>query len=56
VLVGTSLVGALVCLLRPTHATLEAEDEELRVREQQRIREGQPDHEAQPALRAGVRV
>ena len=26
VLVATSVVGALVCLLRPTHATLEAED------------------------------
>ena len=30
VLVATSVVGALVCLLRPTHATLEAEDKELR--------------------------
>jgi EmrB/QacA subfamily drug resistance transporter len=54
VLVATSVVGALVCLLRPTHATLEAEDEELRVREQQRIREEQPEHDARPALRAGV--
>ncbi|MFZ1926785.1 MAG: MFS transporter [Solirubrobacteraceae bacterium] len=56
VLVATSVVGALVCLLRPTHATLEAEDEELRVREQQRIRAEEPDHDASPALRAGVRA
>ncbi|HTC71269.1 MAG TPA: hypothetical protein VK655_00170, partial [Solirubrobacteraceae bacterium] len=56
VLVATSVVGALVCLLRPTHATLEAEDEELRAREQQRIREEQLDNEPHPALRAGVRA
>jgi MFS family permease len=56
VLVATSVVGALVCLLRPTHATLEAEDEQLRVREQQRIREEPLDHDAHPALRAGVRA
>src|SRR6202042_3732065 len=56
VLVATSVVDALVCLLRPTHATLEAEDEELRMREQQRIREGQPEHDAPAAVRAGARA
>jgi EmrB/QacA subfamily drug resistance transporter len=56
VLVATSLVGALVCLLRPTHATLEAEDRELRVREQQHAHEEQPEHDVPPGLRAGARA
>jgi hypothetical protein len=40
-----------VCLLRPTHATLQAEE-----REQQRAHDALPDYDAQPELRAGVRA
>ncbi|HEY5193751.1 MAG TPA: MFS transporter [Solirubrobacteraceae bacterium] len=58
VLVATSVIGGFVCLLRPSHATLEAEEQELQEHERELERAGEEhaSHEGRPAIRAGVRA
>jgi hypothetical protein len=56
VLVATSAIGAIVCLLRPRQATLQSQE---RKREHQLalgVREEQRSEDGQPAVRAGARA
>ncbi|MGA9876839.1 MAG: MFS transporter [Solirubrobacteraceae bacterium] len=54
VLVATSVLGAIVCLLRPRHVTIQAEEREQELR--RRAHEQQGTQEAGAPVRAGARV